>query len=148
MHGVNFSILHILIDLSSNAIQLVTHGEEVYIQIGNHNMCHLNIDISNELQTEEESGSTNDEGDLVQMTLQMHTASSSGIFIASLEERMLLALSGNQREEINRVLREKCGVEIIVCRKGSVVLVMRRKKANFQRSGVQEKPARFPFNFI
>lgn len=63
MHGVNFSILHILIDLSSNPIQLVTHGEEVYIQIGNHNMCHLNIDISNELQTEEESGSTNDEGD-------------------------------------------------------------------------------------
>lgn len=82
MHGVNFSILHILIDLSSNPIQLVTHGEEVYIQIGNHNMCHLNIDISNELQTEEESGSTNDEGDLVQMTLQMHTVSSSGIFIA------------------------------------------------------------------
>lgn len=106
MHGVNFSILHILIDLSSNPIQLVTHGEEVYIQIGNHNMCHLNIDISNELQTEEESGSTNDEGDLVQMTLQMHTVSSSGIFIAFLEERMLLALSGNQREEINSSARK------------------------------------------
>lgn len=132
MHGVNFSILHILIDLSSNAIQLVTHGGKVYIQIGNHNMCHLNIDISNELQTEEESGSTNDEGDLVQMTLQMHTASSSGIFIASLEERMLLALSGNQREEINRVLREKFGVEIIFCRRGSVVLVMRKIKPIFK----------------
>lgn len=131
MHGVNFSILHIhiyLIDLSSNAIQLVTNGEEVCIQIGEHNICHLNIDISNELQTEEESGSTNDEGDLVQMTLRMHTASSSGICIAFLEEKMLQGLSGDQREEINKVLREKFGVEIIVCKKGSVVLVLRKIK--------------------
>lgn len=130
MHDVNFSILHIhiyLIDLSSNAIQLVTNGKEVGIQIGKHNICHLNIDISNELQTEEESGSTHD-GDLVQMTLRMHTALSSGICIAFLEEKMLQALSGDQREEINKVLREKFGVEIIVCKKGSIVLVLRKIK--------------------
>lgn len=131
MHGVNFSILHIhiyLIDLSSNAIQLVTNGKEVCIQIGEHNICHLNIDISNELQTEEESGSTNDEGDLVQMTLRMHTASSSGVCIAFLEEKILQGLSGDQREEINKVLREKFDVEIIACKKGSVVLVLRKIK--------------------
>lgn len=120
--------LNIRPDLSSNAIQLVTNGEEVCIQIGEHNICHLNIDISNELQTEEESGSTNDEGDLVQMTLRMHTASSSGICIAFLEGKMLQGLSGDQREEINKVLREKFGVEIIVCKKGSVVLVLRKIK--------------------
>lgn len=112
----------------SNVIQLVNNGKEVCIQIGHHNVCHLNIEISDKLQNDEESNGTSDEGGLVNMTLNMHTASSSGVYVAYLEERIFQTLSGDQRKEINKVLREKFGVEIVACRKGSVVLVLRKMK--------------------
>lgn len=112
----------------SNVIQLVTYGREVGIQIGQHNIYYLNIDVSNDLQTKDEAGITNEDGDLVKMTLNMHPASSSTICVASLEERILQSLSGDEREEINRVLLEKFGVKIVDCMKGSIVLLLRKMK--------------------
>lgn len=82
----------------SNVIQLVTNGREVGIQIGQHNICYLNIDVSNDLQTKDEAGNTNNDGDLVKMTLNMHTPSSSAISVPSLEERMLQSLSGDRKK--------------------------------------------------
>lgn len=103
----------------------MTSGKDVYIQIGQHNLCQININISDELKNEEESKSINDEGNLVNMTLNMHTAT-SGVYVAVLEERILQSLSGDQRKEINKVLVKNFGVEIVACKKGSVVLVLRK----------------------
>lgn len=119
------SFLYPILDLSSKDIKLVASGKDVYIQIGQHNRCQLNINISDELKNEEETEGINDEDNLVNMTLNMHTAT-SGVYVAVLEERILQSLSGDKREEINKILLEKFGVEIVACKKGSVVLVLRK----------------------
>lgn len=120
------SFLYPILDLSSKDIKLVASGKDVYIQIGQHNRCQLNINISDELKNEEETRGINDEDNLVNMTLNMHTAT-SGVYVAVLEERILQSLSVDQtREEINKILLEKFGVEVVACKKGSVVLVLRK----------------------
>lgn len=120
------SFLYPILDLSSKDIKLVASGKDVYIQIGQHNRCQLNINISDELKNEEETRCINDEDNLVNMTLNMHTAT-SGVYVAVLEERILQSLSVDQtREEINKILQEKFGVEVVACKKGSVVLVLRK----------------------
>lgn len=120
-------------DMSSTAIHLVTSGKEVGIQIGQHNICYLNIEMSEELQNEEESTNTNDLNDLVNMKLSMDPGSSSGVYVAFIEEKVFRLLTEDQRQKINKVLLEKFGVEIIACRKGSLVLVLRKMKPIFIR---------------
>lgn len=88
----------------------------------------MNVEVFDHLQSQEESGNTEAEDDLVKMILHLNTTSTSGLYVARIEERILRSLSGEQLLEINKVLQEKFGVQIVVSRKGCVVLVLRKMK--------------------
>lgn len=88
----------------------------------------MNVEVFDHLQSHEESGNTEAEDDLVKMILHLNTTSTSGLYVARIEERILRSLSGEQLLEINKVLQEKFGVQIVVSRKGCVVLVLRKMK--------------------
>lgn len=109
-------------------IQIVSCGKDVSIQIGQNNKCIMNVEVFDHLQSQEESGNTEAEDDLVKMILHLNTTSTSGLYVARIEERILRSLSGEQLLEINNVLQEKFGVQIVVSRKGCVVLVLRKMK--------------------
>lgn len=109
-------------------IQIVSCGKDVSIQIGQNNKCIMNVEVFDHLQSQEESGNTEAEDDLVKMILHLNTTSTSGLYVARIEERILRSLSGEQLLEINKVLQEKFGVQIVVSRKGCVVLVLRKMK--------------------
>lgn len=109
-------------------IQIVSFGKDVSIQIGQNNKCIMNVEVFDHLQSHEESGNTEAEDDLVKMILHLNTTSTSGLYVARIEERILWSLSGEQLLEINKVLQEKFGVQIVVSRKGCVVLVLRKMK--------------------
>jgi hypothetical protein len=103
----------------------VTHGKDVSMQIGNNNKCILNVEVFSHLENDTKSNDT-DADDLVKMILHMEAPSSSGLYIARIEENVLKSLSGPKLESVNAVLRDKFGVEIVVHRKGCVVLVLRK----------------------
>lgn len=117
-----------LIDKCPGDIQIVSCGKDVSIQIGKNNKCIMNVEVFDHLQNHEESGSTDAEDDLVKMILHLNTTSTSGLYVARIEERILRSLSGEQLLEINKVLQEKFGVQIVVSRKGCIVLVLRKMK--------------------
>lgn len=117
-----------LSDKCPGDIQIVSFGKDVSIQIGQNNKCIMNVEVFDHLQSHEESGNTEAEDDLVKMILHLNTTSTSGLYVARIEERILRSLSGEQLLEINKVLQEKFGVQIVVSRKGCVVLVLRKMK--------------------
>lgn len=117
-----------LSDKCPGDIQIVSFGKDVSIQIGQNNKCIMNVEVFDHLQSHEESGNTEAEDDLVKMILHLNTTSTSGLYVARIEERILWSLSGEQLLEINKVLQEKFGVQIVVSRKGCVVLVLRKMK--------------------
>ena len=65
------------------------------------------------------------------LKLIIHLQSASGIDVARIEERMLLSLSGEQLQEINKIIEERFGLQIVVARKGCVVLVIENNKLIF-----------------
>lgn len=98
----------------------------------------MNVEVFDHLQSQEESGNTEAEDDLVKMILHLNTPSTSGLYVARIEERILRSLSGEQLLEINKVLQEKFGVQIVVSRKGCVVLVLRKMKPISQNLMLRE----------
>lgn len=60
------------------------------------------------------------------MIIHARTTSTSGIEVAQIEKKLLISLSGEQLEEINKDLQERFGVQIVVARKGCVVLVLQK----------------------
>lgn len=117
-----------LLDKCPRDIQIVSRGKDVSIQIGQNNKCIMNVEVFDHLQSHEDSGNKKAEDDLVKMILHLNTTATSGLFVARIEERIIRSLSGEQLLEINRVLQEKFGVQIVVSRKGCVVLVLRKMK--------------------
>ena len=65
------------------------------------------------------------------LKLIIHLQSASGIDVARIEERMLLSLSGEQLQEINKIIEERFGLQIVVARKSCVVLVIEKNKLIF-----------------
>ncbi|XP_062566811.1 uncharacterized protein LOC134229108 [Saccostrea cucullata] len=105
-------------------LRIVNHGQGVIVQVGNNNSCVLNVEVFDHTQAD---GQTSCESkDLVKMILHMET--SPGIYVAHIEEQVLRSLSGEKLQTVNAVLKDKFGVEIVVQRKGCIVLVLRRIK--------------------
>ena len=65
------------------------------------------------------------------LKLIIHLQSAFGIDVARIEERMLRSLSGEQLQEINKIIEEKFGLQIVVARKCCVVLVIEKNKLIF-----------------
>lgn len=140
-----------LSDKCPGDIQIVSCGKDVSIQIGQNNKCIMNVEVFDHLQSHEESGNTEAEDDLVKMILHLNTTSTSGLYVARIEERILRSLSGEQLLEINKVLQEKFGVQIVVSRKGCVVLVLRKMKPisqNLMDKGVLKEFVSILFKLI
>ncbi|XP_061196713.1 uncharacterized protein LOC133204991 [Saccostrea echinata] len=107
-------------------LHIVNHGQDVVVQIGNNNKCVLNVEVFDHIQTDTETSRESDE--LVKMILHMEAPSSSGIYVAHIEEQVLRSLSGEKLQTVNAVLKDKFDVEIVVQRKGCIVLVLRKIK--------------------
>lgn len=65
------------------------------------------------------------------LKLIIHLQSAFDIDVARIEERMLRSLSGEQLQEINKIIEEKFGLQIVVARKSCVVLVIEKNKLIF-----------------
>lgn len=107
-------------------IQLVSSGKDVNVQIGQNNKCVLNVDVFDHLKNEEEPTGANANDDLVKMIIHTSTTPNSGIEVAQIEKKLLSSLSGEQLEKINKTLQERFGIQIVVARKGCVVLVLQK----------------------
>lgn len=107
-------------------IQLISSGKDVNVQIGQNNKCVLNVDVFDHLKNEEESTGANANDDLVKMIIHTRTTPNSGIEVAQIEKKLLSSLSGEQLENINKTLQERFGIQIVVARKGCVVLVLQK----------------------
>lgn len=107
-------------------IQLVSSGKEVNVQIGQNNKCVLNVEVFDHLQNEEEPTGANANDDLVKMIIHTRTTPNSGFEVAQIEKKFLSSLSGGELEKINKNLQERFGIQIVVARKGCIVLVLQK----------------------
>lgn len=127
-----FSIYMCLDTHTDDDIHIVSCGKNVNVLIGSNNKSIINVEVFDHLPTDTSSKEIEDD----YLKLIIHLESASGIDVARIEERMLRSLSGEQLQEINKIIGEKFGLQIVVTRRGCVVLVMERYKPvlNFIRN--------------
>ena len=113
-------------------IHIVSCGNNVNVLIGSNNKSIINVEVFDHLPIDTSAKEIEDD----YIKLIIHLESASGIDVARIEERMLRSLSGEQLQEINKIIGEKFGLQIVVTRRGCVVLVMERIKPvlNFIRN--------------
>lgn len=120
------NVRFIFLDERPINIQLVSSGKDVNVQIGQINKCVLNVEVFDHLQNEEEPTGANANDDLVKMIIHTRTTPNSGFEVAQIEKKLLSSLSGEELEKINKNLQERFGIQIVVARKGCVVLVLQK----------------------
>ena len=124
-YSVIKSSICICLGTHEDAIHIVSCGKDTNVSIGNNNKSFMNIEVFDHL--------TNDMGaeeiDVLKMIIHIEPA--SDINVARIEKRVLLSLSGERLQEINKILEERFGLQIVVARKGCIVLVMKKVKPDF-----------------
>lgn len=108
-------------------IHILSCRGDINVLIGNNNKSIINVEVFDHLPKETETTEMEDD----YLKLIIHLQSASGIDVARIEERMLRSLSGEQLQEINKIIEERFGLKIVVARKSCVVLVIEKNKLIF-----------------
>ena len=108
-------------------IHIVSCGKDINVIIGHNNKIIINVEVFDHLPRDAEAMKIED--DYLKMII--HLIAGLGIDVARIEERMLRSLSGEQLQEINKIIEKRFGVRIVVTRRGSVVLVMEKINADY-----------------